>query len=54
MGSARIVMAPTMTVRIAITMATIGRWIKNLDIFQLPRDAVVNGVGVTVLPSLTF
>jgi hypothetical protein len=63
MGSPRMVMAPTMTVRIAITMATIGRLMKNLDILQLPADAVVsgvgadadvNGVGVTVLPSLTF
>src|SRR6202041_1644102 len=44
-GSPRIVMAPMMTVRIAITMATIGRWMKNLDIFQLPADAVVDGVG---------
>src|ERR1700677_11952 len=32
MGSPRIVMAPMMTVRIAITMATIGRLMKNLDI----------------------
>jgi hypothetical protein len=54
MGSPRIVMAPTMTVRIAITMATIGRWMKNLDIFQLPPESIVNGMGVTVLPSLTF
>src|SRR5216684_8227478 len=32
MGNPRIVIAPTMTVRIAITMATIGRLMKNLDI----------------------
>src|ERR1700730_18448374 len=32
MGSPTIVIAPTMTVRIAITMATIGRLMKNLDI----------------------
>src|ERR1700733_5483084 len=37
MGSPRIVMAPTMSVRIAITMATIGRWMKNLDIFSVTR-----------------
>src|ERR1700688_3291474 len=32
MGSPRIVIAPMMTVRMAITMATIGRLMKNLDI----------------------
>jgi hypothetical protein len=31
------VIAPMMTVRMAITMATIGRWMKNLDIFSYRR-----------------
>jgi len=54
MGGPRIVIVPMMTVRIAITMATIGRLMKNSDILQLPPGAVLNGTGVTVLPALTF
>src|ERR1041385_4741860 len=37
MGSSEIVTAPTITIRIEITMATIGRRMKNLDMELLPR-----------------
>src|ERR1700720_2121142 len=35
-GKAPIVTAPTMTVRIAMTIATMGRLMKNLDMFLAP------------------
>src|SRR3989440_8883998 len=53
-GKPVIVTAPTITVTIAITMATIGRLMKNLDITQLPAAEAVADVTLTGMPSLTF
>src|SRR5579862_2927140 len=57
-GSRIIEIAPMTTVRIAITIATIGRLMKNFDIDYLPPDPDLdpdlNGTGVTVLPFFTF
>ena len=46
--------ATTMTVTIAITMATIGRLMKNLDMLQLPSTGAATRVGLTGMLSLTF
>src|SRR3989442_420100 len=46
-GKPVIVTAPTITVTIAITMATIGRLMKNLDITQLPAAEAVADVTLT-------
>ena len=51
-GSRAIVMAPMNTVKIAITIATMGRLIKNLDMSHFPPEPESNGTGVTVSPSL--
>ena len=48
------VTAPTITVTMAITMATMGRLIKNLDIVQLPFAGAATRVGLTTIPSLAF
>ena len=53
-GRPAIVTTPTITVTIAITMATIGRLMKNLDITQLPAGEAVADVTLTGMPSLTF
>ena len=54
MGRPTIVTAPTITVTIAITIATIGRLMKNFDIFQLAAfDALAIAI-FTGMPSLTF
>src|SRR5947208_944705 len=43
-GRPAIVTAPTITVTIAITMATIGRLMKNLDMIQLPAGEAAAAV----------
>jgi hypothetical protein len=43
--------APTITVRMAITIATIGRLIKNLDMAAI---FAANGFGFTCIPWRTF
>src|SRR5206468_1419995 len=53
-GRPAIVTAPTITVTIAITMATIGRLMKNLDMIQLPAGEAAADVILTGMPSLTF
>src|SRR5260370_32158474 len=57
-GRAVMVMAPMMTVRMAMTIATMGRLMKNLDIgFYLPfasLDCAENGLGFTCAPGRTF
>src|SRR6267143_5859508 len=44
-GSPAMVTAPTITIRMAITIATIGRLMKNFDIAQFPSAARMCGFG---------
>ena len=53
-GRPRMVIAPTMTIRIEMTMATIGRLMKNLDMAQRSSTVVGAGFGTTGVASLTF
>src|SRR6185503_567583 len=60
-GSASIAIRPTMTVTIAMTMATIGRLMKNAEImaYVLSYRAAVSegaaiGFGLTTISGLTF
>src|ERR1035438_6499629 len=60
-GSEAMATKPTITVRMAMTMATIGRRIKNFDIGYLPAEFVVGVVatpapcrGLTGAPSRSF
>ena len=48
---------PTSTIRIEMTMATMGRLIKNFDMGHSPPAAAAestNGLGFTCIPSFTF
>ena len=53
-GRLVIVTPPTITIRIAITIATIGRLMKNFDIAQFPSPESCAGLAVTRVPSLSF
>src|SRR5258705_8877810 len=53
MGKPRIETRPTRTVTIAITIATIGRLMKNFDTGHSPFAVDVNTFGVTTSPSFT-
>ena len=44
-GRVAMVIAPTITIRIEITMATIGRLMKNFDIAQFPSAGKLRGLG---------
>ncbi len=50
-GSARIATRPASTVTIEMTMATIGRRMKNPDMAQCPSPEATNGVACTASPS---
>src|SRR5258708_8615493 len=54
MGRPVIVTTPTITVTMAITIATIGRLMKNLDMTQLTTTEELAAVTLTGIPSLTF
>ncbi len=53
-GRLVMVTAPTITIRMEITIATIGRSMKNFDIAQFPSPEECAGFGVTRVPSLSF
>ena len=53
-GKLRIVREPTITMTIEITMATIGRLMKNFDIGYRSSVPPANGLGFTCMPSRTF
>ena len=48
------VRAPPSTSTIEITIATMGRLMKNFDMTHLPVAFVVNGFGLTCMPGRTF